>query len=129
MDHVMTACRLGLNLEAALEGASSTLTPPLLEAWLAEERSRQAAQWEPRRAEQPRAAAAAYVAAADAGDLAEEGDEEEEEEEEEVARRSVAWRDVRTLLWRFGEWGRGWGEAAGWRPACLTVCTVLPCHP
>jgi hypothetical protein len=42
-----------LNLEAALDAAPAALTPPLLEAWLASERDREAAQWAPRRAEAP----------------------------------------------------------------------------
>lgn len=77
--------RLGLSLEAALDKASEApLTPPLLDAWLAAERQRQAAQWAPRRAE-----AAAREQA-------------EEEDEEAAALRTVAWRHVRRLLWRFG---------------------------
>ena len=46
------ARRLGMSLEAALgEAAEAQLTPPLLEAWLGTERARQAAQWQPQRAE------------------------------------------------------------------------------
>ena len=82
-------CRLGLNLEAALDAAPAALTPPLLEAWLASERDREAAQWAPRRAEAP------------GGDADE--DSEEEEEEEGAEHRTAAWRDVRRLLWRLGE--------------------------
>ena len=41
-----------MSLEAALgEAAEAQLTPPLLEAWLGTERARQAAQWQPQRAE------------------------------------------------------------------------------
>ncbi|EFN57952.1 hypothetical protein CHLNCDRAFT_142066 [Chlorella variabilis] len=82
--------RLGMHLEAALEEASTTLTPPLLDTWLGMERQRQAAQWQPRRAEAPAAA----------GDGNGSG-EEEEDDEEAAAHRTVAWRDVRRLLWRF----------------------------
>lgn len=82
-----------MHLEAALEEASTTLTPPLLDTWLGMERQRQAAQWQPRRAEAPAAA----------GDGNGSG-EEEEDDEEAAAHRTVAWRDVRRLLWRFGEW-------------------------
>lgn len=88
-----STCRLGLSLEAALEQASEApLTPPLLDAWLATERQRQAAQWAPRRAE------------AAAGGNKREGGEAaaEEEDEEAAARRTVAWRHVHRLLWRFG---------------------------
>lgn len=87
---------MGLDLEAALDEATQELTPPLLEAWLAEERARQGAQWLPRHAE---------GGDGGLGSGGEEG-EEEEEEEEEAKHRTVAWRDVRHLLWRFGESAR-----------------------
>ncbi|KAL4447355.1 hypothetical protein ABPG77_007388 [Micractinium sp. CCAP 211/92] len=92
--------RLGLSLEAALDEASEApLTPPLLDAWLAAERQRQAAQWAPRRAE-------AAVR-----------EQAEEEDEEAAALRTVAWRHVRRLLWRF--------ESSPARQQLLAGCLLL----
>ena len=65
--------RLGLDLDAALE-AEATLTPPLMAAWLAEERRREARQWQPARGAAPSGASP-----------------------EEVLRH-VPWEDVRPLL-------------------------------
>lgn len=107
--HTCCVCRLGMHLDAALEEAATTLTPPLLDAWLASERQRQAAQWQPRRA----------GAAAGQGPEGS-SSQEEEEEEEEAEHRTVAWREVRPYLWRFGEWCTG--AAAAWLqtlPACV----------
>ncbi|KAL4443524.1 hypothetical protein ABPG75_011261 [Micractinium tetrahymenae] len=100
--------RLGLSLEAALEEASEApLTPPLLDAWLATERQRQAAQWAPRRAE------AAAVSDEQAGGEA----AAEAEDEEAAARRTVPWRSVRRLLWRF--------ESDAARQQLLAGCLLL----
>lgn len=86
-------------MEAALEEAPSELAPPLLNRWLATERGRQGQQWQPRRAE----AAEAAASAARAADSGSPFSDAEEEGEEEAPHRTVAWRDVRRLLWRFGE--------------------------
>ena len=126
--HLQPSARsLGLRLEEALEEAPSELSPPLLDRWLATERSREGVQWQPRRAEAAEAAAAA-ARAAEAEEFGPLSDAEEEEEEE-APHRSVAWRDVRRLLWRFGEAGGSGGLCAGLLNGCslllLDACSLV----
>ena len=86
-------CRLGVNLDAALEQTAS-LTPKVLSAWLGTEAQRDAAQWQPRRGK-------------GSGGLLAEGDEEEGEGDGatvagEAAR--VPFRGIAPLLLPLGGW-------------------------
>lgn len=85
--HSPMPCRLGMNLDAALE-ESANLTPPVLSAWLATEAERDAAQWQPQRC--------------DPAPLAEEEGEVAAGEEGGGSAARVQFRDVAPLLLGLG---------------------------